>query len=305
MKRLFYRIAAVLMMVSALLGWVISVGGIVLTWRVEPQVSSGLVTTARALDDTLAATEGLLRVADVSLAQTEKTLVLVEATVDTMATTLEATSQVTSAVADVMGDTLGDMVKGTRAALNTMTKTARLIDDTLSFVAAVPIVGRKYEPDVPLSDSVRDVSDSMDDLPTALGQMSVDMQTTSGSLVQLSKDTRDLASTLTDIKTNLVETRSVVESYQTTVADLRDMTANAIINLPNWVKVAGWSITLLLVWVFLAQVAIFLYGWELFKAPRAAVELIAIDKPADEALAAAEEVEPITEESALPQEEEK
>jgi len=291
MKRFFYRIAAALMMVSALLGWVISVGGIVLTWRVEPQVSDGLVSAARAMDETLSATEGLLRVADSSLEQTEKSLVLVESTVDTIASTLEATSEVTSAVADVMGDTLGDMVKGTRAALTTMTKTARLIDDTLGFVAAVPFIGRKYEPDVPLSDSVRDVSDSMDDLPTALGQMSVDMQTTSGSLVTLSADVRELSSMLTDIKTNLAETQAVVVSYQQTVADLRVQTANAIENLPNWVKIGAWSITVLLVWVFLAQVAIFLYGWELFKTPRVAVEAVVVGTAVEEPQPPAEEEE--------------
>lgn len=291
MKRFFYRIAAALMMLSALLGWVISVGGIVLTWRVEPQVSDGLVSAARAMDETLSATEGLLRVADSSLEQTEKSLVLVESTVDTIATTLEATSEVTSAVADVMGDTLGDMVKGTRAALTTMTKTARLIDDTLGFVASVPFIGRKYEPDVPLSDSVRDVSDSMDDLPTALGQMSVDMQTTSGSLVTLSADVRELSTMLTDIKTNLAETQAVVVSYQQTVADLRVQTANAIENLPNWVKIGAWSITVLLVWVFLAQVAIFLYGWELFKTPRVAVEAVVVGTAVEEPQPPAEEEE--------------
>ncbi|KPL74145.1 hypothetical protein ADN00_14195 [Ornatilinea apprima] len=268
MKRFFYRIAALLMMVSAILGWVISATGIYLVWRVEPHVSNGLVTAATSLDETLAATEGLLKVADSSLEQAEKSIQLVETTVDTLAGTLESTSEVTSAVADVVGDTLGDMVKGTRAALNTMTKTARLIDDTLGFVASVPFIGRSYKPEVPLSDSVSDVSASMNDLPTALGQMSVDMQTTSGSLVQLSKDTRKLATSLADIQDNLAETREVVESYQTTVTDVRGSLAVAIQNLPTWVKIAAVSITLLLVWVFLAQVAIFIYGRELFKTPR-------------------------------------
>ena len=125
--------------------------------------------------------------ADTSLEQAEKSVALLGATIDNVANTLQTTSEMTASIAGIFGDSLGSVVSKTQQALGTMEASAKLIDDTLGFISAIPFMRVDYDPNMPLAASVADISDSLDPLPENLTAVQGDMENTSENLGSMDK----------------------------------------------------------------------------------------------------------------------
>ena len=104
----------------------------------------------RALDST----EDLLVVADSTLTEAEDNIALIADATKDVAETLDQTSEIATTVADAVGEEFTGVVKNTQTALGALETSAKLVDDTLSFISKVPFVGGKYSNQTPLYSSV-------------------------------------------------------------------------------------------------------------------------------------------------------
>jgi len=271
MKKLIYRMTGVFLIIAAVLGWGVSVGGVVLVWRVKPSAEAALISSVDLLDRSLNITNDLLGVADTSLEQAETSIVLLGSTIDNVADTLQTTSEMTASIADIFGDSLGDVVLQTRKALGTMQTSAKLIDDTLGFISAIPFMRVNYDPDTPLAASVTEISDSLDPLPENLNAVEADMKSTSANLGSMDENISSLQESIVGTQKNLRDARGIVQSYKQILEETQQKIANFKDNLPLWLGILVWGLTIFFVWLVIAQAGLLMQGLEMLQDEKAVV----------------------------------
>ena len=60
MKKFIYRMTGIFLIIAAILGWGVSVGGVVLAWKVKPAAESALLSSVDLLDRSLVISNDLL-----------------------------------------------------------------------------------------------------------------------------------------------------------------------------------------------------------------------------------------------------
>jgi hypothetical protein len=65
--------------------------------------------------------------------------------------------------------------------------------------------------------------------------------------------------------TSLESAQSVLEDYQEIVSDLQETLSSVGESLPGWLHTLRWSLTLVLVWLGVAQLGLITQGWDLLR----------------------------------------
>jgi len=177
----------------------------------------------------------------------------------------------TASIADIVGDSLGDVVSQTRKALGTMQASAKLIDDTLGFISAIPFMRVNYDPDTPLAASVTEISDSLDPLPENLAAVESDMKSTSANLGSMDENISSLQESIVGTQKNLRDARGIVQSYKQILEETQQKIANFRDNLPLWLGILVWGLTIFFVWLVIAQAGLLMQGLEMLQDEKAAV----------------------------------
>ena len=263
MKRTIYSITGFSFSLAAMLGILVSLAGIVFVWRQAPAVSTRLVSTAEFVQRVLDSTEGLLEVTDSTLTQAEDNISLIADASQEMAETLHQTSLITASVASMVGDEFLGVVENTQTALTALETSAQLVDNTLSFIAAIPLLGTRYSNATPLYSSVVGINENLAELPQNMRGLQESLDSTADAFTKLNQSVRILSESVAEIETSLKEAHAVVTSYQTLVAEAQETTEHMIVKLPGWVRWGAVGLTALLVWGIVIQAGLLMFGWEL------------------------------------------
>ncbi|MBX0326284.1 hypothetical protein K2Z83_01065 [Oscillochloris sp. ZM17-4] len=213
----------------------------------------------------------MMAVADGSLADARATLSSLAATIGGATQTITDTLPVLDDLGGLAGDELPQTLRSTQAALGSAQETARVVDSVLGAISGFGLISATtYNPKVPLSDSIGQVARSLDTLPTSLSEVSAGIRTARGNLGQLNKDLGAVATGVGGVRANLDEAAAVVRQYRGIVGDLQAQVAEIRAAAPGWIDLAGVGVGLLLIWLALAQLAIFAQGFEMLRRDRPA-----------------------------------
>jgi uncharacterized protein YoxC len=272
MHRFSLRIVGGLLLFAALLGAAISIIGMVVLWRLEPVVNSTTVETIDLMERTFTVSRNLLDVSAQTLNDIEKNITQIHTSLEDATTVLQSTSTSASALAKIVGDDLPGVVGKTQTALGSMQKSAKLMDDTLTLISRIPFVGAPYRNDVPLQDSVAQVSKSLDTIPADLKTMQTQLTGTAASFESLQKDTARLSEDIGAIEKNLADAKKVVNDYQSILDDSQHRLDQLRGRVSGWILLCAWMGTVFLVWLLLAQFALFAQGLEMITRKMVIVE---------------------------------
>ncbi len=100
---------------------------------------------------------------------TKTNILTIETTIDNLDETLISVSDSLDTSAVLLGDDLRQTIMETQTALSSASTSAKIIDNTLVFLASVPFIGVEYQPDVPLHTSLEQVAANLDDIPEFAG----------------------------------------------------------------------------------------------------------------------------------------
>jgi len=275
MRTLLPRASGILLIFAALLGVILSIVGLVAVWRTEGQVVAALQDGADLSLRTADATAEMLQVADVTFSQLDSSLVQMELLAQHLDTALDTTSDIAQSVGDLAGDDFITVVRDTQRSLGTVQASAKLIDDTLRLITAIPFLGTRYQPDVPLQTSVAEVSHSLDKIPATLRQVQVGMNSTVDASKSLQSDVQALSANVTEIRTNLNRAQTVIGQYQTIVAELQTAAQRARSRAVLWGSRFAWAISAFLIWLLVSQLGVLLNGAALLRV--AARKQVALD----------------------------
>lgn len=260
MKRFLARLTGLLLILDALLGFGLSVAGLVVIWTSQSTVLTRVTSTMDTIEMTVVATTNMLDVVNTTLDQAGANIQAIEASLIDVTAALSTASNVADTVGTMIGEDFTRVIAETQTSLDSVETSAKLIDDTLRIVSAVPFIGARYRPEVPLQETISAVNLSLDELPASFAVVQSELEQTSTSVDNIQRDLDNLSMTIGEIETSLTEAKVVLEQYRTVVQILEQEIASLEANLPRWLDYASWSLTIGLIWLLFAQIPIFLVG---------------------------------------------
>ena len=260
----FQKPLAYFFLITAGLGIFFSIFGIVQIWRMAPIITGTVTGTLDVAADTLAATENGLAVIDDVLTLAEADIAIFQSTTHTLTQTIADTGGVLESVSSLAGNDLPDTISATKTSLSSAQTSAAIIDDTLSALASIPLLGLgSYRPEVPLSDALGDISTSLDPLTPTLVLISDDMSGVVEDMEAFSRDMESLSETIGNILLALDGAGEVVSDYQAVVTDLSTRVDYARAAAPGNIRMVAWFLTALMAALLFSQIGLGERGYRL------------------------------------------
>ncbi len=205
------------LIIVALMGLLFSLVGITTPWIVKPRIKQNLLESLELFDKTLQTTGEGLSVMDSAIENAKTNLTTIAATFENVDSTFDSVTDSLSSSATLIGDDLRTTVNDTQIALASSASSAEIIDKTLSFLAAVPLIGINYQPEVPLHISLAQVADSFDTIPDSLEDIEQGLDDTSTGLDTLKGNLTTITEDILFLEDDLDDAQSVLSNYQTTL----------------------------------------------------------------------------------------
>ena len=269
MKPIYQRITGFALMTAGVMGILLVIAGIIFLVRVGPRIEASAAESLELIDRTLSTTEEGLVLAEDSLAQVVETVESLEVTMANVGQTIYGTVPLVDSVADLLGERLTETIKATQDTLSSVVKSAKLVDNVLSIVTAIPFIGTdRYQPEVPLHVGLENVITSLDEIPDSLGAAQEDLTSSSGKLDAMQDDFTAMADNIGQIATSLESAQAVLAEYRGIVTDLQEQVSSVRQGLPVGLRWFGIVFTFVLVWLGIAQIGPLIQGWELIQRSR-------------------------------------
>ena len=243
MKKPNRRFLGSFLMFVAVIGVLFSIFGIGATWYYKGIIQHSLYAFIDSIDQILNNTNDGLTVLDNSLEGAVENLEVISDTLANLNTTVDNISVSLESSADLIGGDLRVTIIDTQTALSSASKSAGLIDNTLRFIAAIPFVGADYQPDVPLSTSLEQVSTSLNDVPEAFLEIEFFIRETAIGMGDLQTDVTELSIDIRDYEDALLEAQDLLSEYELIFTDLRDQLSSIKEHTANFLLTASILIT--------------------------------------------------------------
>jgi hypothetical protein len=265
-KRFFAFSAGLALIMAGILGLALSIGGLIVLPRLERQVDTVALQQLEVLDRALAATLDGLITAKTSLAQAAEAVDTLEGIMADVGDAINDTAPVIQVTAELLNEQLPSTIEATQEALTSVATSAKLVDDMLGMISAIPLLGAdRYSPDVPLSQGFQDVSDGLDGVPELFLTAGEGLSGGIGNLQDVEQGFAAMGKTIGETTTSLDSAQTVLEDYEQVVGDLQGTLSYVEESLPEWLRVIRWSLTLVLIWLGVAQLGLITQGWELLR----------------------------------------
>ncbi|PDW01581.1 hypothetical protein [Candidatus Viridilinea mediisalina] len=254
------RAIGIVLLATAALGLLLSAVGLLATFSLTRQAEMRLLGALEALDEALQVTSEGLDVAHVALVDTNETLTSLSQTFVSVSRTITETRPIIGTLASVSSQDLPQTINATRQTLATAQETAQVVDGVLG---ALNIFGLRYSPEQTLSSAIGNVSSSLATLPVALNEVATGLQQANRNLAIVADDLNTVTSGLDSIALSVNETTNVITRYQAVVDELQGEVVALQADVPGWFTAVRLVMSMLLLWLALAQLVLITRGWEL------------------------------------------
>jgi methyl-accepting chemotaxis protein len=255
------RTAGIVFIITSIVGILISIVGIGFVWLIRPKTQNSLIDTLDTINDTLHTTNESVMVMGNVIDLTKTNILTIETTIDNLDETLISVSDSLDTSAVLLGDDLRQTIMETQTALSSASTSAKIIDNTLVFLASVPFIGVEYQPDVPLHTSLEQVAANLDDIPDSLESMELTLSAAADGLNTFNTDLSQLSLDISEFKEDLSDAQVLLEEYHVIIENTEEKLINLRENIGLYSILSCTIISLFLFWMLITHFSIFLQGW--------------------------------------------
>jgi methyl-accepting chemotaxis protein len=230
-------------MFIAFIGILFSIFGIATTWYYRPRIQDTVFGILDSFDLILTNTNDGLLIIDGTLDVAADNLEIISGTLDNLTTTIDNISVSLESSANLIGGDLRETIIDTQTALYSAAQSAGLVDNTLRFIAAIPLLGADYRPEVPLSTSLEQVSESLNDVPEAFLEIEKYILETDDGMANLQSDISDLSKEIQNFEDALIDTQTLLTDYGIIFEDMRAQFSEIKYQTANFLLIASLLIT--------------------------------------------------------------
>jgi len=260
------KVIGIVLLVTAITGILFSLVGIIQIWRFKKPLTEQALTKIGSfvylLDTT---TQGLTLVSQ-SLDTAAESATTLETAMQIMGSSIQDSAHWFDSAAKLSGKDLPETILALQNALRSAQASAKLVDDTLSILSAIPLFPtERYNPDVPLSTALGQAADSLNSLPGILYGDTDDLVDAGEKLNTLQAQTSAVADQVTKIKASVIAAQELVAKYQIVIADLQPSITSLQTKLSRWITLGAWGLTAILAWLGFAQIGLVMQGLTLLR----------------------------------------
>ncbi len=260
------KLVGLLLIIAALAGVVFSVYGLIQVWRIRPVVTQTVTDNLALFDQTLNTTHDGLTIVGQVVQTTTVEVASLQTTTLALAQTIHDTTPTLDSITTLTGQDLPAAISATKTSLASAQTSALLIDNVLAALTSIPFSPvAAYKPDVPLHTALAQVAASLDTLTPSLATINASVADGKANLGVVETELTNVAETTKGISDTLANALTVVDQYQTVVAQLKLNVEATQLVAPGWVTTITWVLTFVLVWLLIAQLGLGAQGLEMLR----------------------------------------
>jgi hypothetical protein len=264
MRTIFTRITGILLMVSAMIGMVASLLGILAVWKYKPALEKTIFDQTSLLISTLGTTNEALSIANDSLATAASSMDSLQNVLSAFSKSIADSKPMIDELSTMLSVEIPNTIISTQESLENSQTSAKIIDDLLRIITAIPFFpGDPYNPDVPLNVALGKVSDSLDPLPQSLTTMQRSLIDLDDNLEIADVEFELVNLEIDQMKNQLADSHNLIAEQVTRNQNLIAQLESIQEQIPASVTFFTWLTTFTLVWIITTQIGLLLQGSEL------------------------------------------
>lgn len=251
------------LMIVSVVGLVLSLFGLIFVARTGRQITTDVQETLGVTAEALETTSRSLGLAEEAFGEAADSIGAAEDMTHNVQQTLTDTNTLIDSLDGVFGSELPAIITNTQQSLEAAEQSAAVVDGMLTALSFVPLINVEYDPEVPLSESISSIDQSLETLPQSLIGISDDLNAAQANLQSVDANLDDLSGSLAGIQETLTEAQSVMVDYRELVDDLTQRVQSMQAQVPRWVRTGTIGVVFVLVWMVFSQVGLLFQGWEM------------------------------------------
>jgi uncharacterized phage infection (PIP) family protein YhgE len=245
---------------------VVTLAGLIAIWSIRAPLARGLISGLDLASITLDTTADALTLAGQGLATADQSILTLQDTTRAVAASIGEAQPSVDHVAGVLKDDFPVSINAARLALGAVEASGALIDKVMNTLSQIPFLNITYRPEMPLDQAVGKVGDSLDELPTTLGAIGENLQSSSSGLGQVTQGMSALSQQIGDLRATIADAQKVTAQYRSQIAQYTDLVVSLHRILPWALTGVTMLMSLMLVWLGIMQIWICATGWSWWRA---------------------------------------
>lgn len=195
-------------------------------------------------------TKETLTIIEKSLPNINTTLTYTQISIGNLRTTGEKLPDLLDNVGTLIGSDFADLTIEGQKSLETAANSAKIIDETLSFLSRIPFLNLNYDPEQPLEKGLRDLSASFSLLPANLEQIESDLDSATENISGFSDQLDPIDDSINDILESIQGLKLKFVAYQTTLDTINNNVLDSSSKVQNSLTIfLIILILLILLWI--------------------------------------------------------
>ena len=257
------KVFGLTLIIFAIIGLLISVFALVQVWRLRLPVATRIYDSLIFTEKIVVTTSSGLDVIDSSLTNVKGSLTSLEESTRTMAESIDDTSKLISSFSDLFKGDLKQTLENTKISVVAAQSSALIIDNILYGLSRIPILGIVYDPPKPLNTALREIGDTLKDMPDSMEDISGSLSDSNDNLLSLKTGVDEIAASFAGFQADVSSAQSVVNDYQTNMREIKSSLDNAQEKIFTWSIWAAIILSIAIVLIGVTQVAALLQGYEM------------------------------------------
>lgn len=258
------KVFGVTLITLSVLSLLVSIFAVVQVWRMRIPVATRINDTVVFSQKVVNTSISGLTVVDSSLTNIRTSLDSLEDSTMLMAQSMEDTSNLIGSFSNLFKRDIKDTLENTKLSVAAAQSSALIIDNLLYGLSRIPLLSIVYEPPKPLNEALKEIGDTLTDMPHSMDEISTSLSDSNENLLSLKGGIDEIGESFDSFQSDLSDAQGVIGDYLSDLEKIQAALTTTQENIYNYSLWAAILLTVLIVLIGITQVAAMMQGWDMF-----------------------------------------
>ena len=257
------KVFGITLITLSIISLLISIFALVQVWRLRIPVATRIYDTLVFSEKVVNTSISGLTVVDSSLTNIRTSLDSLEDLTLLMAQSMEDTSNLIGSFSNLFKSDIKDTLENTKLSVVAAQSSALIIDNLLYGLSRIPLLNLVYEPPKPLNEALKEIGDTLNDMPDSMDEISGNLSDSNDNLLSLKNGIDEISGSFASFQSDLSNAQAVIGDYLSDLGKIQTELLNAQEKIFSWSIWAAILLTVLIVLIGITQVAAVTQGWDM------------------------------------------